>query len=304
MIDIDGLIGRFAVWMAGPNFRNPYSQATIRIYGFTARHFLEYVYFDGVMEASEISIHLVRKFVLNGHDNTIVPKNTQTVRLSALVLFFEYLKSNDEISTNPAWAFIDDQKRKRGGHGGNSATRLKPVLEWDEIDRLRFEAGRFETIAGLRDAALIGLILDTGLRASEVCALTAANGEGYLVGRLRVIGKGNKERLVRFEPSHAPQVQSWIRTRQRMFAHAERLFVTNQGNPLTIGILYMIVKRLLERTGIKKAQQGPHLLRHTAASIWLATGVELKQVQENLGHSNIGTTSRYLHLLAKRHHEI
>jgi integrase len=59
----------------------------------------------------------------------------------------------------------------------------------------------------------------------------------------------------------------------------------------------MIVSRLLERAGIHKAQQGPHLLRHTAASMWLANGVELKQVQENLGHSNIGTTSRYLHLL-------
>jgi site-specific recombinase XerD len=62
-------------------------------------------------------------------------------------------------------------------------------------------------------------------------------------------------------------------------------------------MLYMIVSRLLDRAGIRKAQQGPHLLRHTAASMWLANGIELKQVQENLGHSNIGTTSRYLHLL-------
>jgi len=299
MIDIDRLSSGFITWMAGQNFQNPYSSATIRIYGHTVRRFLEYSGSDGVLDISEAGIHIVRKFVANGIDGTISPKSTQTVRISAIVLFFDYLESDGVVLMNHARLFLDDQKRKRGGQGGKPATRLKPVLEWDEIDRLAFEAGRLETIAGIRDAALVGLILDTGLRASEVCALTTANGERYLTGRLRVIGKGNKERLVRFEPSHASRMQNWFRMRHRIRAPNERLFVTDQGNPLTIGVLYMIVKRLLERTGIKKVQQGPHLLRHTAASIWLANGVELKQVQENLGHSNIGTTSRYLHLLAK-----
>ncbi|MDA8113293.1 MAG: tyrosine-type recombinase/integrase [Acidithiobacillus sp.] len=299
MIDIDSFSNGFIAWMAGPNFQSPYSPATIRIYGRTARRFLEYGSSDGVLDISEAGIHIVRKFVINGIDGAISPKSTQTVRISAIVLFFDYLESAGAILINQARIFLDDQRRKQGGQGGRPATRLKPVLEWDEIDRLTFEAGRLETIAGIRDAALIGLILDTGLRASEVCALTTANGEGYLTGRLRVIGKGNKERLVRFEPGHASQMQSWFKTRHRIHAPNDRLFVTDQGNPLTIGVLYMIVKRLLERTGIKKAQQGPHLLRHTAASIWLANGVGLKQVQENLGHSSVGTTSRYLHLLEK-----
>ncbi len=299
MIDIDKLSSGFVTWMTGQNFQNPYSPASIRIYGHMVRRFLEYSVSDGVLDISEAGIHIVRKFVTNGIDGTISPKSTQTVRISAIVLFFDYLESEGAVLMNQARIFLDDQKRKRGGQGGKPATRLKPVLEWDEIDRLAFESGRLESIAGIRDAALVGLILDTGLRASEVCALTTANGESYLTGRLRVIGKGNKERLVRFEPSHASRMQSWFRMRHRIRAPNERLFVTDQGNPLTIGVLYMIVKRLLERTGIKKAQQGPHLLRHTAASIWLANGVELKQVQENLGHSNIGTTSRYLHLLAK-----
>ncbi|MEB8474553.1 tyrosine-type recombinase/integrase [Acidithiobacillus ferriphilus] len=297
MIDIEGLTDSYTKWLGGPNFRNPYSAATIRLYGVTVRRFLEFLDFDGAMEIIEVNIHLVRKYVMSDMKNEIAPKNTQTVRTSSLVLFFDYLESVGENVVNPARAFMDDQKRKSGGRGGRSASRLKTVLEWDEIDRLRFEAGRSETIAGIRDAALIGLILDTGLRASEVCGLTIADGDGYLARRLKVIGKGDKERLVRFEPHHAPRMRSWLRTRRRLTTRDDRLFVTDQGNGLTIAMLYMIVSRLLHRAGIHKAQRGPHLLRHTAASMWLANGVELKQVQENLGHSNIGTTSRYLHLL-------
>ncbi|MHB8314504.1 MAG: tyrosine-type recombinase/integrase [Acidithiobacillus ferrivorans] len=297
MIDVDGLTDRFTRWLAGPNFRNPYSVSTIRLYGVTVRRFLEFLDSDGVMDLVEISVHFVRKYAVTGNGGAVAPKNTQTVRSSSLVLFFDYLESIEENFGNPAREFMDDQKRKSGGRGGKLASRLKPVLEWDEIDRLRFETGRLETIAGIRDAALIGLILDTGLRASEVCGLTIADGDGYLARRLKVIGKGDKERLVRFEPHHAQRMQSWLRTRRRLTTRDDSLFVTDQGNGLTIAMLYMIVSRLLHRAGIHKAQRGPHLLRHTAASMWLANGVELKQVQENLGHSNIGTTSRYLHLL-------
>ncbi|MBU2815922.1 tyrosine-type recombinase/integrase, partial [Acidithiobacillus ferrooxidans] len=273
MIDIEGLTDSYTRWLGGPNFRNPYSLATIRLYGVTVRRFLEFLDADGVMELTETSIHLVRKYAVTGGDGTVAPKNTQTVRTSSLALFFDYLGSCEEKVGNPAREFMDDQKRKSGGRGGRSASRLKPVLEWDEIDRLRFEAGRLETIAGIRDAALIGLILDTGLRASEVCGLTIADGDGYLARRLKIIGKGNKERLVRFEPHHALRMQSWLRTRRRLTTYDDSLFVTDQGNGLTIAMLYMIVSRLLHRAGIHKAQRGPHLLRHTAASMWLANGV-------------------------------
>ena len=94
MIDVDGLTDRFTRWLAGPNFRNPYSVATIRLYGVIVRRFLEFVDFDGAMVIQEVSIHLVRKYVISGKNGTIAPKNTQTVRSSSLVLFFDYLESN------------------------------------------------------------------------------------------------------------------------------------------------------------------------------------------------------------------
>ena len=61
--------------------------------------------------------------------------------------------------------------------------------------------------------------------------------------------------------------------------------------------MYLVIRRLIERTAIHKPQVGPHLLRHTAASLWLAQGMDLRQVQANMGHSSIVVTSRYLHLL-------
>ena len=300
MIDIEAVTEGFIRWISGPNFRNPYSKATIRIYGRNVHRFLEFLDFDGVERVSEASIHLVRKFVMTGQSGGSAPINTQNVRTGALALFFDYLESTEEhglFSGNPARALIEDQKHKKGGNVGKATARLRPVLEWDDMDRLQYEASKQETIAGIRDAALIGFIFDTGLRASEICALPHSAAEHYFQGRLRVIGKGDKERLVRFTPEHADRLRTWIRTRARVVSKSDCLFLTDEGNALSTQVLYMIVRRLLERAGIQKAQQGPHLLRHTAASRWLAKGMDLRQVQENMGHSNIGTTSKYLHLL-------
>ncbi|MFA5731476.1 MAG: site-specific integrase [Acidithiobacillus sp.] len=102
MIDIDRLSSGFVTWMAGQNFQNPYSPATIRIYGHTVRRFLEYSGSDGVLDISEAGIHIVRKVVTNGIDGTISPKSTQTVRISAIVLFFDYLESEGAVLMNQA----------------------------------------------------------------------------------------------------------------------------------------------------------------------------------------------------------
>ena len=300
MIDVEALTKSFADWISGPNFRNPYSKATIRVYVRNVHRYLEYLDFDGVPSILESSIHLVRKFVMTGQDGNAAPINTQNVRTGALALFFDYLESTEAFGTfsgNPARDLIEAQKHKKGGNVGKATARLRPVLEWDDMDRLQYAASKQETIAGIRDAALVGFIFDTGLRASEICALPFTAAESYFNGRLRVIGKGDKERLVRFTPEHEDRLRSWIRTRVRLVQKSDRLFLSDEGNALSAQVLYMIIRRLLDRAGIQKSQQGPHLLRHTSASRWLAKGMDLRQVQENMGHSNIGTTSKYLHLL-------
>ncbi len=233
MIDIETLISGYENWLRGPNFSNPYSDASIR--------------------------SLIR----------------------------------DNISIDA----MDRQRSRKGARGGRAPKRLPTVLEHDEIERLRFDTSRSYSIAGVRNAALLSFMLATGLRASEICAYQAANLNGYATGRIRVIGKGDKERLVRFPPPSMREMEAWLRVRAKLRQADSALFLSDEGRQLTRAGLYQIIHRMLTHAGIHKPQEGPHLLRHTAASLWLAAGMDLRRVQENLGHSNIAITSRYLHLL-------
>lgn len=303
MIPLESLVSDFQKWLSGPNFEIPYSSASIRGYVANARRFVEFVDFEGIEDVEGISLQLVKRWVVQSK-NGIAPVSTQMVRYSALRLFFDFLQYEHGFPFHPAKALMEEKQRlrqesgRRGGRGGSKQKRLPPVLDLDEIDRLRIEAKRYETIAGYRDAALVDFLLATGLRAEETVSFRLDALNGYYSGRLRVIGKGNKERLVLFPPPPKDSMELWLFMRRRMATTADALFLTDQGKPLTPGILYMVIRRLLKRTGIHKPQAGPHLLRHTAASLWLANGMDLRRVQENMGHGNIVVTSRYLHLLS------
>jgi integrase/recombinase XerC len=302
MIDRDGLLTDFRIWLSGPNFEFPYSPASIRGYVANVRRFLDYLEFEGIESLDDISVHRLKVWVVQGKSG-VAPVSTQMVRYSAIRLFFDWLEYERGLPFNPAKALQEEKQRirqesgTRGGRGGSRQKRLPPVLDLDEIDRLRIEAKRYETIAGYRDAALLDFLLATGLRAQEAVTFRLDALNGYYTGRLRIVGKGNKERLVLFPPPPKESMELWLYMRRRMIAHGDALFLSDQGKPLTAAMLYMVIRRLLERTGIRKPQAGPHLLRHTAASLWLAQGMDLRRVQENMGHSNIVITSRYLHLI-------
>ncbi len=303
MLAIDSLISDFTQWLRGPSFENPYADTTIRAYEQNLRQFLGQLDFDGVMALSEVSVAMLRKFVWNGHHGAPSPRNTQAVRMASVRLFYAMLEDSALVEENLAERLIAEKKenrRKRGGHstsGGRMAKRLPTVLAWKEIERLQEYAPKTRSIASIRDTALVGLLLDTGLRAAEVCSLDLSAAGDYLSGRLRVIGKGNRERVIRFEPTALAAMHNWISARVRITHPAPVLFLTDQGKAIPPKQLHTIISRMLDRAGIHKAQNGPHLLRHTAASRWLAQGMDLRRVQENMGHGQITTTSRYLHLL-------
>lgn len=304
MIDHDSLLSDFQNWLIGPNFEIPYSSASTHAYVANVRRFLDMLEFEGIDDLEGISLSIVKNWVVRGKFG-IAPVSTQMVRYSALRLFFDYLQYERGFPFHPARALQEEKHRirqeggPRGGRGGSRPKRLPPVLDLEEIDRLRIEAKRYETIAGYRDAALLDFLLATGLRAQEAVSFPLDTLNGYHTGRLRIVGKGNKERLVLFPPPPKDSMELWLYVRRRMIAHGEALFLSDQGKPLTAAMLYMVIRRLLERAGIHKPQAGPHLLRHTAASLWLAQGMDLRRVQENMGHSNIAVTSRYLHLIGE-----
>lgn len=291
----------FMAWLASSPFDVPYSAHTLRLYGKICADFDDFCIDESIEDCSEFSVPHVRKFVGFRRDDVAYAKSTVGVRSNVLSLIFTYLQEVNLCSENPVVYFREQKKKRFGGRGGRIAVRLPECLSWDEQERLLHVSMLDDTFAGYRDSALIALMFDTGLRTQETIDLPLSAGNDYFDGRLRVIGKGNKERLVRFTPTHADYVSAWLKKRHiRGFRLAleDRLFVTERGGIMRQQTIYHAVNKLLKLAKIdNKQQRGAHLLRHTAASIMLASGLSLKLVQENLGHSSILTTEKYLHLL-------
>lgn len=306
MIPAETLIADFEKWLKSPYFEFPYSDLSIAGYSANIGMFLRYLDSEGIDGLDDVSLNVLRNWIVRSKTG-IAPVSTQNVRFAAVNLFFQFLQNERGFPFNPAHVLREEkrqQSQKRavhGGRGGYRPKRLPPVLDRDDIHRLLMEAKRYETIAGYRDAALVDFLLATGLRAHEAAAFRLDALNGYLSGSLRVIGKGNKERLIRFPPPPKETLELWLYARKKLATPAETLFVSDQGKAMSAAMLYMIIRRLLDRAGIHKPQSGPHLLRHTAASLWLAGGLDLRQVQENMGHSSIVVTSRYLHLVDSNH---
>lgn len=291
----------FTAWMQSTAFETPYSPHTIRLYSKVCADFDAFCQDEHINLCDEFGSPHVRKFTGASTTGKPYAKSTINSRLVALELIFTYLQEIAECNENPVIYYRDAKVKKRGGVGGRAPARLPECLSWDEQDRLLHASMSDDTFTGYRNSALAALILDTGLRTQEAINLPLSAGDDYLAGRLRVVGKGNKERLVRFTPTHADYIAAWLKKlkhRGLVKQFDDRLFVSERGGHMQQQTVYYAINKLLESANITtKQQNGGHLLRHTAASVMLASGLPLKQVQENLGHSSLMTTEKYLHLL-------
>lgn len=291
----------FSRWLQSSAFDTPYSPHTLRLYSRIAGDFDEFCIEESIDLCTEFGSPHVRKFIGTNRDGKPYARSTINTRLVALEMIFTYLQEDEQCHENPVVAFRDAKKKKRGGAGGRTAVRLPECLSWAEQDRLLHASIMDDTFTGHRNSALVALILDTGLRTQEAIDLPLSAGEDYLAGRMRVIGKGNKERLIRFTPTQKEYVAAWLKQRHLRSSKKtfeDRLFVSERGGPMFQQTVYYAINKMLELANITgKKQNGGHLLRHTAASAMLASGLPLMQVQENLGHSSLLTTEKYLHLL-------
>jgi len=202
--------------------------------------------------------------------------------------------------------------------------RLPTVLTEDELAALLREAN-VRTPSGLRNKAALKVMAYGGLRVSEVVALRTTDlrrENGKLLLEVRE-GKGAKDRMVPLADHAAETVDGWLERREELGVGAGYVFCTitrgrhvypvataeglgaestetilEPGNALNPRYLQQMVARLAKRAGIEK-RVTPHTLRHTAATLLLKSGRNLREVQEFLGHSNVSTTQVYTHVLAE-----
>ncbi len=218
-------------------------------------------------------------------------KATQARTLSSLRSFFGYLQLCDTIEASPV-EFIESPRPSR---------KLPEVLSVEEIDRI-ISCIDPSTTKGLRDRAIIELLYSCGLRVSEATDLRLDDlffGENYI----RVIGKGDKQRLVPISPLARERIQLYLECRERGEANFEQtLFLNNRGKALTRVMIFTLLKRATALAGVQK-KVSPHTLRHSFATHLLSGGASIRQVQEMLGHENIITTEIYTHLDNDHLHE-
>ena len=291
-------IAEFLVWMERPDGSAPYSAHTIRAYRRALERFA--VFFEAIEgeSAAEISPLVIRQY--RAHLAATLAASSVNQALRALSAFLDYCWGEGEVQGNAVIQLTETDRTRR--RGGRSPERLPEVLYYAEERRLRalLDDPQGDTPKRWRDVALCGLILDTGLRASEVCAVSVGDWEAARrSGQLRLMGKGRRERIVRPLTDWQEVVdEALIRRGEPLEAEAPLLTSMRAGRALTPASVYRIVTTTLAAAGVEgKRQHGPHLLRHTAASRMLAAGVNLRVVQDTLGHRSLQTTERYLHLL-------
>ncbi|WP_418407853.1 site-specific tyrosine recombinase XerD [Alistipes sp.] len=210
-------------------------------------------------------------------------KTSQARCLCGIRSFFNFLLVSDQIETSPA-EFVDTPKFGR---------QLPDILTTGEIDRI-IAAVEMRTVKGLRDSAMLEVLYSCGLRVSELTSLRLSDlffGEGYI----RVIGKGDKQRLVPISNAARDKIQRYLEERRSARSGEEVVFLNNRGGQLTRVMVFTILKRAVQRAGIDK-RISPHTFRHSFATHLLEGGASIRQVQEMLGHESILTTEIYTHL--------
>jgi integrase/recombinase XerD len=214
-------------------------------------------------------------------------QTSQARLISALRTFYKYCLLED-ISTVDPTTLLEAPKLKR---------TLPDVLSFDEIETILAEID-LSTPEGTRNKAILETMYSCGLRVSEAVNLKLS--QLFLdVGFVRVIGKGNKERLVPIGSSAVKYITLYadhVRNHQPVQRGEEDiLFLNRRGKRLTRVMIFLIIKDLVKKAGIKKTIS-PHTFRHSFATHLVEGGADLRAVQEMLGHESITTTEIYTHL--------
>lgn len=203
-------------------------------------------------------------------------------KLSSIKSFYKYLTVRTKQLTENPVADLEYPKLRKS---------LPRYLKMDQA------AALLQAVSGpneKRDYAILMLFLNCGIRRSELVGLNLTD---VYEDRIRIIGKGNKERIVYFGHSCRKAIDAYLIERNKKILSDNRaLFGSRDGNRISVTAVHRLVKKHLLAAGLDTTQFSAHKLRHTAATMMLSGGVDVKTVQEVLGHENLNTTQIYTHI--------
>lgn len=211
-----------------------------------------------------------------------ISASSRARKLSAIKSFFKYLTvRTKQLDENPV-ADLEYPKIRKS---------LPKYLSLEQSSAL------LQAVSGQnqkRDYAILMLFLNCGIRRSELVNLNISD---VYEDRIRVIGKGNKERFVYFGSACRRAIDAYLEDRSKVVLTDNRaLFGSRDRNRISVTAVHRLVKKALLQAGLDATQFSAHKLRHTAATMMLSGGVDVKTVQEVLGHENLNTTQIYTHI--------
>ena len=261
------------------------SPHTVANYGRDIRRLAQFVAAEADADPQSITAQLLREFIYHLKDLGLAPASIRR-QISAVRTYFRFLVGEGHATADPSTQ-LELPKGWR---------TLPDVLTVAEVERL-IDAHHPDTTLGWRDRAFLEVAYATGIRVSELVGLTLT--DVWLEdGLVRVIGKGDKQRLVPLGRRGLAAAALYIHQKRPTLDHGQtagRFILNARGLPLTRGGAWEIVKQCARRAGLTK-RVTPHTLRHSFATHLLEGGADLRAVQEMLGHVDLSTTQIYTHV--------
>ncbi|WP_372434913.1 tyrosine recombinase XerC [Cellulomonas wangleii] len=268
------------------------SDHTVRAYLGDVDHLLDHAVRHGATDLGDVDITILRGW-LAAMANAHRSRATLARRAAAARTFFRWAVHTGRVPTDPTLRLGT----------ARAAGALPTVLAVEPVTRL-LDAARERALDGdavhVRDWAAVELLYATGVRVGELCGADVDDVDAAEL-MLRVVGKGDKERVVPFGRPAAQAVDAWLRTgRPRLVRDGSppALLLGSRGGRIDQRQVRTVVHDLAREVGVEDV--APHALRHTAATHLLEGGSDLRTVQEILGHASLSTTQRYTHVSAER----
>ncbi|HXF52196.1 MAG TPA: site-specific tyrosine recombinase/integron integrase, partial [Dehalococcoidia bacterium] len=285
---MDELLGRYLEALALERNLSPY---TLRNYDGDIRGLLAFLE-ERKVDPRALSRQVFREYLSRLVADGISPGSIQR-KVSAARGFYRWLQAQGLVEANPL-ANVKGPRKPR---------RLPSFLTYDEVTAL-VSSPQGSRPQAIRDRAILELLYATGMRVSEIVSLDLDDVD--LDGQaIRVVGKGNKERMVIMGEPAREALERYLReARPKLAAGAERaLFLNRDGGRLSVRRVQLMLRKYAAAAGLGKRAY-PHLLRHTFATHLLDGGADLRVVQELLGHANVNTTQVYLHVTEERQRKV
>ena len=261
-------------------FEKRYSEHTVLAYGQDLNAFVEFAEVKKISEFADLSSAFIRSWIVYLIEGGMKNKSVNR-KLASLRTFYKWMRKEGLIDHSPMTKV----------QGPKNEKHLPVFAKESELLPSKIEELFSDDYSGKRDALMLELFYQTGIRLSELIGLTLKDIHG---NQIKVLGKRNKERIIPISDDLVQQIQEYLELRKEISSKCENLLLLDSGNKLYPTFAYRKINYYLGKvTSLDK--KSPHILRHTFATHMLNRGTGLETLKDLLGHANLSATQVYTH---------